>query len=67
MADAKICDRCGEFYKQKYRHVVKETGENPSGVMKYYVDCVNGHDHIRTVDLCPDCYGSISNWLYRDK
>lgn len=57
MADAKICDRCGEFYKE----------DDICGVKDLYisfsrVDFVNN----QSIDLCPDCQESFNEWYRMD-
>lgn len=57
MADAKICDRCGEFYKESNVYGVK----NP-----YISFSRDDFDDDRSVDLCPDCQESFNEWYRMD-
>ena len=70
MANAKKCDRCGDFYEEKISDVFNEAStalyrltnafspfcaDNAEGCRK--IECV--------VDLCPNCSRSLKKWWSR--
>lgn len=54
MANAKKCDRCGEFYLDNNK-------------VAYGISYWNGFSWNDHKDLCPKCEGSLEKWYQRSK
>lgn len=61
MANAKKCDRCGEFYLKNSRYEKNVNGR------KHIVDGVckttRNNDTVDYMDLCDDCLSALDNFL----
>lgn len=51
MAQALICDRCGEVYKQE------------QAIEQKYRLGISEQHRIRAIDICPKCHADIEKWF----
>jgi hypothetical protein len=59
MADAKICDRCGNFYQTHGVNGLQSTDK-----LNIFEDDINHERHnSKFFDLCPNCRQELDNWL----
>ena len=63
MANAKQCDRCGEFYPVPKETTLTNFAEKVSMIAKsetqLMLDAV-----VSSLDLCPECRVSLEKWFY---
>lgn len=63
MANAKQCDRCGEFYTVPKETTLTNLAEKVSMIAKsetqLMLDAVTS-----LLDLCPECRVSLEKWFY---
>lgn len=66
MADAKKCDRCGNFYQRVELNAIEELGKAMSDMVAYIATPVNVTKQICAIesclDLCPSCSKSLKRW-----
>ena len=48
------CDRCGKFTSDSYYHIYANGQDEP-----------DGHRDEAHIDLCPNCYRELIEWLER--
>lgn len=61
MADAKRCDRCGEYYDDNSRHRSVVRGEAYVNGIKTTYGPMKNMDHC--FDLCDDCLAELFDFL----
>ena len=61
MAIAKVCDRCGNFYKI---YNVQNDASHPNGFMLLNIDTKGKYYSHGTIDLCPECTDSLNKWMH---
>jgi hypothetical protein len=66
MANAKKCDRCGEFYQAVEQNVVEQLAYNIGFLARPKNDTTMMLIE-QCVDLCPECSRSLKNWLSMKK
>ena len=66
MADAKKCDRCGNFYQEVEPNAFEELGKAISDMVAYIARPANVKKQIVVIegflDLCPSCSKSLKRW-----
>jgi hypothetical protein len=61
MADAKICDRCGNFYQT---HSVSDNAEGfTDKLILEEQDKMGRTSGVERYDICPNCRQELDNWL----
>lgn len=62
MADAKKCDRCGNYYQEREMNAIESLAKIVGET--YYPNAYGAVRAIeRVVDLCPGCSKSLRQWL----
>lgn len=61
MAIAKICDRCGKFYKT---YNEQNDMNCPNGFMLLNIDEKGRYCSHGAIDLCPECTDSLNKWMH---
>ena len=59
MSLAKICDRCGQYYKV---YNEKKDKNHTNGFMLANIDKYGKYYSHSPIDLCPECMESLINW-----
>lgn len=68
MADAKKCDRCGNFYTSSEKRLDSQ-GRYLKGITMDGLKYTNGYinqsctRYQKQIDLCPDCGEKLISWL----
>ena len=66
MANAKKCDRCGEFYIEVEPNAIESLCKAISDFAAYVATPANVQKQIYAIqgllDLCPDCLKSLRRW-----
>ena len=65
MANAKNCDRCGEFYTFVDENLIESLMRDLANFAKKQSQ-INFELMVRNLDLCPECQKSLTNW-YKNK
>lgn len=61
MAIAKVCDRCGKFYKT---YNEQNDVSRPNGFMLLNIDEKGQYYSHGPIDLCPECTDSLNKWMH---
>lgn len=61
MAIAKVCDRCGKFYKI---YNVQNDASHTNGFMLLNIDEKGTYYSHGAIDLCPECTDSLNKWMH---
>lgn len=61
MAIAKVCDRCGKFYKI---YNVENDADHPNGFTLLNIDEKGQYYSHGIIDLCPECTNSLNKWMH---
>lgn len=67
MAEAKKCDRCGEFYQERERNAL----DNLADALRSFTTTRTALSNISVIekflDLCPGCSKSLRKWVCMKK